>query len=189
MDSVNELSPQEALLTPFHALDRYCKRQPDDPGALHLFALICERLNQVDLALDLVTRSITLLEKLYEETEDEATEERYALANGTLGRLRLASQDYSGAVEAFSSCLSLWAVDSPNTRDKVMRAHAQFGSGLAHFKLGELESALEMFETSLEELTPDMIVVKGHVVILLAQTLWALGSQEARETARSQLLE
>lgn len=141
------------------------------------------------MALDLVTRCISLLEKTYEETEDEVTEERYALANGTLGRLKLASQDYSGAVAAFSICLSLLIPENSSEPNTVMRAHALFGSGLAHFKLYELEAALEMFEKSLQELTPDLVHVKGHVFVLLAQTLWALGSDEARETARNQLLE
>ncbi|GJJ06168.1 hypothetical protein Clacol_000357 [Clathrus columnatus] len=189
VDSSNKHVIRESLLPPFHALDRYCKRQPDDPAALHLLALICERLDQTDLALDLVTRSIALLEKTYEETEDQSIEENYAMANGTLGRIRLASQDYSGAVAAFAVCLSLLSADNPNIRSKIMRAHAQFGSGLAHFKQSELEAALEMFETCLQELTPDMVAVKGHAIILLAQTLWALGSEEARETARNQLLE
>jgi len=180
---------REDLLPPFHALDRYCKQRPNDASALHLFALVCECLHQVDLALDLVTRAIVLLERAYEESEDSATEEQFALANGTLGRTRLATGDFPGALNAFSTSLSLLSTESDSSRIKTMRALSQFGSGIANFRLGELEAALEMFETCLAELPADMSVVRGHVTILLAQTLWALGSAEARETARGQLLE
>ncbi|KAF8513017.1 TPR-like protein [Hysterangium stoloniferum] len=179
----------DLLLLPFHALDRYCRRRPTDTAALHLFAMICERLNQTDLALDLVEKCIALLERSYEETEDVATEQQFALANGTLGRLRLATGNFFGAIEAFSSSLSLLSTDSNDTRTSTMRAHAHFGSGLAHFNNGELEAALQMFEGSLSELSPEMVNVRGHVAVLLAQTLWALGSDEARDSARGQLLE
>lgn len=179
----------ESLLPPFHALDRYCKQRPNDAAALHLFALICERLDLIPLSLDLVSQSIVLLERSYEETEDARTEEQFATANGTLGRLRLASGDFPGAVEAFTIALSLLPADDEALRIKTLRAHAQFGSGLANFRLGELESALGMFESALEELPSEMVNVRGHVTVLLAQTLWALGSDEARETARGQLLE
>ena len=137
-----------------------------------------------------MSRTIALLEREYEETEDVRTEEQFAIANGTLGRLRLASGDFAGSVEAFASALSLLPADDDDTwRIKTLRAHAQFGSGLAQFRLGELESALVMFENALEEVPSEMKVVRGHVTVLLAQTLWALGSDEARETARGQLLE
>lgn len=177
------------LLPTFHALDRYCKQRPNDAAALHLFGLVCERLNQTELAADLVSRSITILEKSYEESEDITTEQQFALANGSLGRLRLTSGDYGAAVEAFEIALSLFSIDDDTSRTKTLRAHAQFGLGLANFKLGELENALGMFESALEELPSGMVDVHGHVTILLSQALWALGSHEARQTARGQLLE
>lgn len=180
---------RELLLPPFHALERYCKQRPNDAAALHLFALVCERLDLTSRALDLLSRTIVLLEHTYEETEDARTEEQFAVANDTLGRLRLASGDFAGAVEAFGSALSLLSVDDGARRTKTLRAHAQFGSGLAQYRLGELEGALGMFESALGELPAEMGEVRGHVTVLLAQTLWALGGDEAHETARGQLLE
>jgi superkiller protein 3 len=188
-ERLNICETPELLLPSFHALDRYCKQRPNDAAALHLFSLVCERLNLTSLALDLVSRSIVLLEHSYEETEDVGTEEQFAAANGTLGRLRLSTGDFAGAVEAFTSALSLISTDDDTLRIKTLRAHAQFGSGLGNFRLGELEDALEMFESALAQLPSEMVNVRGHVTILLAQTLWALGSDEARETARGQLLE
>ncbi|KAF8504124.1 TPR-like protein [Gautieria morchelliformis] len=179
----------ELLLPSFHALDRYCKQRPNDAAALHLFGLICERLNLTSQALELVSRTIVLLEHSYEETEDVGTEEQFAAANGTLGRLRLSTGDFAGAVEAFTSALSLISTDDDTLRTKTLQAHAQFGSGLGNFRLGELEDALGMFESALAQLPSEVVNVRGHVTILLAQTLWALGSDEARETARGQLLE
>ncbi|KIJ39435.1 hypothetical protein M422DRAFT_32689 [Sphaerobolus stellatus SS14] len=189
VDPANTSSSREDLLPVFHALDRYCKQRPNDAAALHLFALTCESAQQTHLALELVTRSIRVLERAYEESEDTQTEENFALANGTLGRLRLATNDYIGALEAFSTTLSLLPAETESSRIKIMRSLAQFGSGIANFRLGELEAALEVFETCLAEVPDDMSTVRGHVTVFLAQTLWALGSPEAQETARGQLLE
>jgi superkiller protein 3 len=179
----------EEVLPIFHALDRYCKWRPTDASALHLFALVCERVDQVDKALVLVSECISLLERAYEETEDPKTEEHFAFANGTLGRLLLAVGDFEKAIAAFGTSLSLLSSDSEDIRVRTIRTLAQFGSGIAHFKQEELEEALGFFETCLSEVSDDMGVIRGHVTILLSQTLWALGSPEAQETARGQLLE
>ena len=170
-------------------MDRYCKQRPNDSAALHLFALVCERSQQLQLALELVTRSIGILERAYEESEDPLTEEHYALANGTLGRLKLAMGDFQGALDVFEIALGLSSSESESPRTKTMRALCQFGCGIANFRLDKLEEALQVFEICLTELPVEMTTVRGHVTVLLAQTLWALGSAEAQETARGQLLE
>ncbi|KDQ10122.1 hypothetical protein BOTBODRAFT_164222 [Botryobasidium botryosum FD-172 SS1] len=176
------------LFSPFFAMDRYCQQRPEDPSALHVFALICERLGQQELAIDLLQRAIAVLESAYEKTEDAETEMQFAIANANLGRIRVATSDFSGALDAFNVSLSLTKPDNASTTSQVLRAQAHFGSGLANFKLGDLESALAMFETALEETPVELQDVRGHITILLAQTLWAIGSDEARNTAKDQLL-
>jgi superkiller protein 3 len=151
--------------------------------------LICERFGQLDVAVELTERAISILEARYEESEDSETERRYVTANVNVGRLKLATSDFSGALEAFSTALSLSAVSESDVQLHVLRGQMRFGSGLASFKLGELGDALSMFETALEEIPSELKEVRGHVSVLLAQTLWAMGSDEARETAKSQLLE
>lgn len=53
---------------------------------------------------------------------------------------------------------------------------------------GDLEGALEMFGAALES-AGNNLVVRGHVTVVLAQTMWAVGTEEFRETAKAQLLE
>jgi len=60
--------------------------------------------------------------------------------------------------------------------------------GLANFKLGDLEAALSLFEAAMET-AGDNAVVRGHVTVLLAQTMWAIGTEEFKESAKAQLLD
>jgi superkiller protein 3 len=164
-----------------------------DPSGLHLFAIICERLGQIDLAIELLTQAIEILEAAYEETEDEKTERQFAIANVNLGRVRLGVANYAQAKEAFELVLGLTTEteDDPKRLDQDLsrlRAQARFGIGLANFKLGKLEDALASFETALEETPAELKDVQGHITILLAQTLWAIGGDEAQEAAKDQLL-
>lgn len=184
--------PADQLFTPFFVLKRYCGQMSRDDTGLHLFALICERLGQTDLAAEMLSRVITILEKVYDETEDAETEKRFSTGNVNLGRLRLATGDYAGAIEAFGITLALVPADVEGDGPgggKLLRAQAHLGTGLANFYLDRLEDALTVFETALEEVPAGLEEVKGHITILLAQTLWAIGSDEAREAAKTQLLD
>jgi superkiller protein 3 len=110
------------------------------------------------------------------------------MANSNLARLRLSAHDYEGALESFESALGLLPEESPFSSDIILRAQAQFGSGLAQFKLGNLEEALSLFEAALVS-GGDNMLVRGQVTVLLAQTMWAIGTDEFRESAKAQLLE
>jgi len=118
-------------------------------------------------------------------------ERQFIIANATVARLRLAVRDYEGALGAFQSALGLLPdeEDGDGERDvKVLKSQCLFGSGLASFKLGELDAALENFEAALVAADDDL-VIRGHVTVLLAQTLWATGTEEGREAAKTQLLD
>ncbi|KAF8170200.1 superkiller protein 3 SKI3 [Mycena galopus ATCC 62051] len=178
----------DELLPAFLVLDRYCRSRPSDTCALHLFGLVCESLGQREFAVELISRAITMLEAEYEENEDATVERHFTIANSNLARLRLALRDYEGAIESFESALGLLAEDAKEDKTDVMRAQAQFGMGLANFKLGDLEAALGLFEAALET-AGDNLVVRGHVTVLLAQTMWAIGTEEFKESAKAQLLD
>lgn len=178
----------DALYPAFFVLDRYCKGRPDDATALHLFGLVCERLGQSTYGVELIGRAISILEAAYEETEDPTIERHFTIANSNMARLRLALQDYQGSLESFESALGLLAEDDNEPKTRILRTQAQFGSGLANFKLGDLETALGLFEAALESAGDDL-VLRGQVTVLLAQTLWALNTEEFRETAKAQLLD
>jgi superkiller protein 3 len=178
----------DAIFPAFFVLDRYSKQRPDDAAGLHLFGLVCERLGQIDLGVDLIQRAISTLEAIYEETEDPLVERQFTMANSNLARLKLSALNYEGALESFESVLGLLPEDSSSSPDFILRAQAQFGSGLAQFKLGNLEEALSLFEAALES-AGDNMLVRGQVTVLLAQTMWAIGTDESKESAKALLLE
>ncbi|CAL1707991.1 unnamed protein product [Somion occarium] len=178
----------DAMHPAFFVLDRYCKQHPQDSNAMHLFGLVCESIGHTELGADLIQRAITILEAAYEESEDPAIERQFTIAHTNIGRLRLALEEHDGALEAFEVALGLLPEESDDPTTSVLLAQSHFGSGLAHFKLGQLEDALTSFQSALEYASNND-TVRGHVVVLLAQTLWALGSEEGRESAKAQLLQ
>ena len=180
----HRLSPDD-LFPAFFALDRYLKQRPDDASALHLFGLVCERIGHVELAIERTEHAITLLEAAYEESEDPVIERQFTIANTTVARLRLAVRDYEGALGSFQSALGLLPDEG---EDRVLKTQCLFGSGLASFKLGALDAAIENFEAALVAAGEDLHM-RGHVTVLLAQTLWATGTEEGQEAAKSQLLD
>ncbi|KAH9978973.1 TPR-like protein [Lactifluus volemus] len=177
-------SPND-LFPAFFALDRYLKQRPDDASALHLFALVCERIGHVELAIERTEHAINVLEAAYEETEDPLIERQFTIANTTVARLRFAVRDYEGAIGSFQSALGLLADEG---QDRVLKTQCLFGSGLASFKLGALDAAIENFEAALVVAGNDLYM-RGHVTVLLAQTLWTTYTEEGREAAKSQLLD
>ncbi|KAI9511143.1 TPR-like protein, partial [Russula earlei] len=181
----HRVSPND-LFPAFFALDRYLKQRPDDASALHLFGLVCERIGHVELAIERTDHAISVLEAAYEETEDPIVERRFVVANATVARLRLVARDYEGALSSFQSALGLLPED--DGEDRVLKSQCLFGTGLASFKLGTLDAALENFEAALVAAGDDPII-RGHVTVLLAQTLWATGAEEGREAAKAQLLD
>jgi len=185
------------LVPCFIALDRYCSRRPTDPSGLHLFALICERLGHFDLAFDLVTRAISILEAVYEESEDEMVERHFIVANTTLGRLLLSRAEYARSLEPFQTALGLLAGDEDDVEasemnyakeTKIIRIQAYLGLALGQFMLRDYKSSLASSQEALN-IAEDDLTIKGQIVVLFAQTLWALNTDETKETAKSQLLE
>lgn len=183
------------LIPCFSALDRYCSRRPDDAWGLHLFALICEKIGYTDLAVSLVTRSISLLEAIYEESENAAVERQFTIANTTLGRLLLSTGQYTRSLESFQTSLGLLEGDEKTDQDmlrmgetKVLRVQAHVGLALAQFMLRDYPGSVKSSQAALN-ITGEDLTMKGQIMVLLTQTLWALGTDETRETAKSQLLE
>lgn len=126
-----------------------------------------------------------MLEAAYEETEDPVIERQFTIANTTVARLRLAVRDYEGALGSFQSALGLLPEDGEY---RVLQSQCLFGSGLANFKLGALDVAIQNFEEALVAAGDDLQMC-GHITVLLSQTLWATGTPEGQEAAKSQLLD
>jgi hypothetical protein len=142
----------------------------------------------VEFAADLISRVLVLLEAAYEHTEDLEVERHFTIANSNMARLRLSLQDYQGAIESSESALGLLSEDDCSSTTRALRTQLQLGSGLVTFKLGDLEASLSFFEAALKT-AGDHLATRTNVNVLLAQTLWAMGTEEVKEIAKSRLLE
>ncbi|KAI0027005.1 TPR-like protein [Vararia minispora EC-137] len=182
--SSGRMSTTFDLFPAFFVLGRYCQQRPDDASALHLYGLISERIGHPELAAEAVQHAIAVLEAAYEESEDAALERQFAIANTTAARLRLAAGDYEDALEFYDSA---WGM-LPEGETGVLNAQCRFGTGLANFKLGRLQGAIDAFEEALT-CAGDDLHIRGNVTVLLAQCLWTMGTEEAQESAKTQLLE
>jgi superkiller protein 3 len=115
-------------------------------------------------------------------------ERRYAIANSNLARVLLAVGKDSDAAETFELAYGLLSADDDSAETVVLRAMCQFGGGIATFHLGDLQGAMSLFESALEIASGNGLV-RGQVTVLLSQTLWAIGTDDFREAAKSQLLD
>ncbi|KIK27908.1 hypothetical protein PISMIDRAFT_27774 [Pisolithus microcarpus 441] len=191
--AVARVPAKEELLPAFAALNLYAKQRQDDPRALHLLGLICERLGALEQGADWIFRAITLLEIAYEDTEDSLIERQFTIAHANLARLKVCLHDYTGSLESFEIALGLLPEQVATDREcepdiGLLRVQVLFGSGLAHFKLGDFQSAMTRFQTALDA-TVDNHILRCHVTVLLARCMWAIGTDELRESAKALLLD
>ncbi|TFY67241.1 hypothetical protein EVJ58_g1753 [Rhodofomes roseus] len=181
-------SISDVLFPAFFVMDRFCRSRPDDPSALHLFGLICERVGHVELGIEVLSHAMSLLEAAYEESENPVIENHFAIAHTNMARLRLSTQDYDGVLTSTEVVIGLLPEEPEDRATRILLAQAQFLSGLTHFKLGQLSEALGFLEAAMAVAADDP-TMRGHIVVLLGQTLWAIGSDEGRESAKAQLLQ
>ena len=189
--STGSSRPTDASLHgPSFVLQRYTDQRPSDASALHLHALILERLGSHEPAVAQLARCVAVLETAYEESEDPLVERKFAIAQSNLGRLQLAVGDSEAALEAFAGALGLAGADDTSTEATALRVHAHFGSGLAYYWKGDLDETLGSFQSALDELDARPIGhAKDKITVLLAQALWDTGGGEEMEAAKSTLLD
>lgn len=186
------------------ALSAYLSHRPEDATVLHLAALFAERLGQFSLATERIEKASGLLETEYERTEDAAVALRFAIAQSSLGRIRLANGDYSGAQDACRVSLDLLdgAVDegedededSPSKVSKSTTLRAKMNAlvtlALAQHLSDDTTSALSTLASASEEVAgcndATLSGVQSHLSTLQAQLQWSLGEHD---DAKSQLLE
>jgi len=190
-DSVHTFT-QEEVLSATTVLGRYVKQRPNDACALHLFGLLYERLGQLEQGAEEISRAIALLEAAYEDTEDPVLERQFTIAHANLARLKVGLCDYTGALESFETVLGLLpdqSVDDDSDAEvKILRVQTLFGCGLARFKLQDLQNAMSSFQAALDAVGENP-VLRAHVTVLLAQSMWAIGTEEFRESAKALLLD
>ena len=187
-DPKQPLDPTPDAFSPaFFVLDRFCRQRLSNANAQHLFGLICERIGHLDLAVEVIGRAVALLEAAYEETEDTEIERQYAIAHTNMARIRLAQGAYEEAKVSCDAVLALLeGVEDLDEQGLRLIVHARIYIGLACWRLESFEDAQQSLESALA--TAQGSEVQRHVVVLIAQVLWAIGTQEAKDAAKDRLL-
>ncbi|UTT94715.1 hypothetical protein NDA17_001206 [Ustilago hordei] len=185
------------------AMSAYIMGTPDDVDALHLSALICERLGQVDLAKERIEKAAGLLEERYEKTEEVGVARQYAVAEANLGRIRLAGGDHIGAAEAFQAAVGLLdggdgeeeevgeggdgKIENELIRDA--KVQARMGLALARYFSDEKEEALSTIQEAIASASEsDSRATQLDLTLHHAKLLFAIQGKSGIEGVKSHLL-
>ncbi|KAI0381447.1 tetratricopeptide [Hypomontagnella monticulosa] len=177
-----------SLIQPLFALTQLRRLSPQDLAYQHLSTLYQERTNDSSRAIDTLEKACEQLEANYEATESADSLARFSLAKTDLARSYLAAGNYAAAVECGEMALQLSSDESAKELTAEQRRKARLSAhltvGLAEYFSKNIDAAVSYFEAALDESNgnPDAVCV-------LAQMLWAIGTDEARERARTVLFE
>lgn len=177
-----------SLIQPIFALGQLRSLKPQNLAFGHLCTLFQERVRDTQASAPILEEISAKLEADYEVTESSASLKHFALAKTDLARSYLAIGRFDDAVECGDMALQLSSDEADNeltaSERRKARLSAHLTVGLAHYYLKNIDEAVIYFDTALEEShhNPDAVCV-------LAQVLWAVGTEDARERARSLLFE
>ncbi|KAF4977361.1 hypothetical protein FZEAL_6100 [Fusarium zealandicum] len=177
-----------SLIQPLFALNQFQSLKPQDLAFGHLATLFQERTHESDRAVESLEKISSTIEADYESTESPESLARFALAKTDLARAYLAAGSYEKAVECGELALGLSSEEAENElssdQRKTARLSAHLTVGLAQYYDNQFDEAILCFDSALEESdgNPD-------AVCLLAQVLWAQGSEPSRDRAREALFE
>jgi superkiller protein 3 len=181
----------DAVLSSLLLVEKYLLVNPSNTTALHLKALLCERLNKHEAGAEAIATCLASLETAYEEYEDFTVERQFVIAQLTGGRLHLANKSYENAAEAFQTALSLLTPETdseeerPDETTRRLRTFSRWGLGMTQYHLEQPDDAVASFTEACSE-AADMPELTGHADVLLARLLWAIGDAEG---AQEKLLE
>ncbi|KAF4589274.1 Superkiller protein 3 [Ophiocordyceps camponoti-floridani] len=177
-----------SLIQPLFALGQIQSLRPQDLVFTHMTTLFLERTRESPRAIRALQDMCGAIEADYETTESADSLVRFTLAKADLARAYLASGSYEQAVECGETALGLSGEEGEgeltSEQRKRVRLSAQLTTGLGHFFLSAFDEAEKCFEAALEESGGD-----PDAACLLAQVLWAQGSEASRQRARSTLLD
>lgn len=182
------------------ALSSYIAHSPSDVDALHLSALVSERLGQLDLAIDRISAAATLLEERYEATESAVVARQYAVAESNLGRIRLAAGDFDGAAAAFEAAIGLLDVADDEAIDdaedgkiepqvlEIAKVQSQLGLALAQHFGGHNDNALGSIRDALSNArAAGAVALERDLTLQLAKLLWAVNGSAGIEEVKQEL--
>lgn len=172
------------ILQPRLALMQLQYQRPSQLAFQHLSSMFAERVADKEGVIENLQKICSAIESEYEATEQETTLLRFLGTKADLGRAQLAQHDYVSAAENAETALNLSADEEPASIIRTkLRLSATLTAGLAYYHQGLMDLALGMFRSALEESEDD-----PDIICLLVQVLWAKGGDQARTTARDQLL-
>ncbi|KAJ2316358.1 hypothetical protein IWW52_003688, partial [Coemansia sp. RSA 2704] len=173
---VRSHSEQNRLLLAIYAARRYVARADDSQGVgHHVLGMLLEQNGEYEAAADAYARALDRV---------SASDERLWIAWASLARAQCSAQQYSDAVSSYARAAELLDVCEPSRRQLL---GFTLGHSLALFFAGELEDSLHMFERTLSQTEGE--AEQPAVSLMLAQVLWALGTDEHRALARQHLVD
>lgn len=177
-----------SLIQPLFALNQVQNMRPQDLAFGHLSTMFEERTRDSSSAVKTLEKLCTVIEADYETTESRESLARFTLARTDLARAYLAAGQYAKAVECGEMALGLSSDETDSELNseqrKTARLSAHLTVGLGQYYLEQYHEAETCFEAALEESdnNPD-------ATCLLAQVLWAQGTEDCRDKARAALFE
>ncbi|KAJ2059674.1 Superkiller protein 3 [Coemansia sp. S146] len=188
-------SEQSRLVLGIYAARRYVvQAEGDNIGAgTHLLGMLLEQNGEYESAAEAYLTAYTQSVADGNEAATESALMRQWIALTHLGRAQCSAGQFDEATEAYSRASDLLNAGVSTQLLAVQSGAAQLfyftlGHSLALFFAQRLEESLGMFEQTLA-LSEDVPELRPYVAVMLAQVLWALGTDEHRALARQHLLE
>jgi superkiller protein 3 len=177
---------QDEFVRAYYLTHRYTTQKGTSAIAHQLQGLLAERLDMSEEAAASFSKAVQVLETEYETTESTEVEERYIIANSSLGRAYLACRRDEEAISALDAALGLLQ----DREASAQQVQCLLLKGLAlHFK-GDIEASLQAFEDAQSALqAANASNLQGQSTLLLAKVLCSLGGEEQRSEAERQLLD
>jgi len=174
-DDVQDIEAVQELSTACYGMLQYLKHYPLDPFGLSICSIILERLNDYELGQEIGAKLLGILEKSYEETEDEAVLLTFARIKAQCARFELGLRNYEGAIENALECLEL-------AEDEKTVISSRTVLGLSYFFMDKFDDALDEFKLILT-LSNDA----KRLVVLISQVLYICDTEETKQAALDQL--
>lgn len=175
----------EDLLTSMMTLRHIRYQTPNDPPVQYLSALFAERAGDFREAEKTLDTLSAKLEQDYEASESAEILKHFVTVKSSLARVSLALQEYDNAIQHATTCIDLsGGEDAQGMEYRQARQSARICTALVRLLQGNKADALKELAYLIEEGSRD-----PDLACLLAQILWAEGSESSKTAARNDLFE
>ncbi|GMM31968.1 SKI complex subunit tetratricopeptide repeat protein [Martiniozyma asiatica (nom. inval.)] len=182
-----DLDAVQQLTSANHGILNYLKFYPGDLFALKVAVSITERLQTFDKGLQLSNKICSILEQKFEEEESDDVLLNYTIAKAQLSRIQLGHKQFEESLVTSGEVGGLLDEISERTglteEIQKLTLSSYTVTGLAKYFMGDFDGSLKEFQTIIEAFPESR-----RVVVLIAQVLYALGSDDTKEAAMEELL-